>query len=117
MSRWSDQYEKLPIHDVVGNAIEVLDFDVETLNVDAATEYRRLSKAFDFLRDVLANLDPELAPDGFLNSVSSHLKQNVVAQISHFVANKNVQHLVNANDQLSSQLATIMQLKSEAKRS
>lgn len=110
MSRWTDDFNNLAIHKTVESAFEALDFETEELDGNVASEHRRLVKAFEFIKSILDGMDPELSPDAQLNSFANHLNQHVVAQISSYVANKNVQHLINANDQITSQIPTMFQL-------
>ncbi len=110
MSRWTDSFNNLTIHKTVESAFEALDFETEELDSNVASEYRRLVKAFEFLKNILDGMDPELSPDAQLNSMANHLNQHVVAQISNYASNKNVQHLTQANDQFTSQIPTMFQL-------
>ncbi|MEP3917579.1 hypothetical protein [Ascidiaceihabitans sp.] len=107
MSRWAYNFNKLAIHKTVESAFEALDFETKELDSNVASEHRRLVKAFKFLENILNGMDPELSPDNQLNSLASHINQNVVAQISNYVSNKNLQHLTQANDQFTSQIPTI----------
>lgn len=107
MSRWADSFNKLAIHKTVESAFEALDFETKELDSNVASEHRRLVKAFEFLKNILDGMDPELSPDAQLNSLANHLNQHVVAQISNYVSNGNAQHLTNANDQITSQVSTI----------
>lgn len=115
MSRWTDNFNNLAIHKTVENAFKVLDFETTELDSNVAAEHRRLVKAFHFIKNILEGMDPELSPDAQLNSMADHLNQHVVAQISNYVANKNAQHLTNANDQMTSQVPTMLQLTGMSK--
>ncbi|MCU9836777.1 hypothetical protein OEZ49_03250 [Ruegeria sp. WL0004] len=110
MSRWADNFDGLTIHKTVESALEALGFETDEMDSNAASEHRRLVKAFNFLKNILDGIDPELSPDALLNNVANHLNQHVVAQISNYVSNKNVQHLTQANDQFTSQIPTIFQI-------
>lgn len=115
MSRWADSFNNLKIHKTVESAFEALDFETDELDSNVASEHRRLIKAFEFLKNILDGMDPELSPDAQLNSMANHLNQHVVAQISNYVSNKNAQHLTQANDQLASQIPTIYQIAGMSK--
>lgn len=115
MSRWADNFDNLAIHKTVESAFEALDLETEDLDSNAASEHRRLKKAFDFLKSVLDGMDPELSPDAQLNSLANHLNQHVVAQISNYASNGNAQHLTNANDQITSQIPTIYHIAGMSK--
>jgi hypothetical protein len=110
MSRWAENFENLAIHKTVESAFEALDFETEELDSQVASEHRRLKKAFEFLKSILDGMDPELSPDAQLNSMANHFNQHVVPQVSNYVSNKNAQHLVQANDQFTSQVPTIFQM-------
>lgn len=115
MSRWADSFDKLAIHKTVESALESLNFETEELDSNAASEHRRLKKAFDFLKDVLDGIDPELSPDAQLNSLANHLNHHVVAEILNFASNGNAKHLTNANNQITSQIPTIYHIAGMSK--
>ena len=115
MSRWTDNFNNLAIHKTVESAFEALDFETDELDSNVASEHRRLVKAFKFLKNILDGMDSELSPDAQLNSMANHFNQHVVAQISNYVSNKNVQHLTQANDQFTSQIPTIFQMAGVSK--
>lgn len=115
MSRWADSFNNLAIHKTVESASKALNFETEELDSDVASEHRRLMKAFELLKNILDGMDPELSPDAQLNSMANHLNQHVVAQISSYVSNKNLQHLTQANDQFTTQISTIFQMAGVSK--
>jgi len=115
MSRWTDQFNNLAIHATIKNAYDALEFETKELDSDVVSEHRRLNKAFDLLKGVVDGMDPEFSPDAQLNALANHLNQHVVAQISSYVSNSNIQHLKNANDQFSTQVPTILQVAAMSK--
>lgn len=115
MSRWADTFDSLSIHNTVESALATLDIETEELDSEAASELRRLVKAFEFLKNILVGMDPELSPDAQLNSLANYLNQHVVAQISNYVSNKNIGHLTNANDHFTSQIPAILQMAGVSK--
>jgi hypothetical protein len=115
MSRWKDKFDGLAIHTTIANALAALDFETRELDSEVASELLRIEKAFELLQAILDGMDSELYPEAQLNSIANHLNQHVVAQISNYVSNSNVQHLKNANDQFDSQISTIFQMAGTSK--
>lgn len=98
MSRWSDEFDKHPIHQLLNQANEYLETEVENTNVAFEDERRRLKNVLGNLREVVAGLDPEFFPESLLNEVHQHFNGQVLTQLEAYSTRKTVAQLRSAND-------------------
>jgi len=69
MSRWSDEFESHPIHQLLNQADEYLSIEVEGTDAAFEDERRRLQDVLGNLRKVVSGLDPEFYPKPLLDQV------------------------------------------------
>lgn len=113
MSRWSDQFDSHQIHGTVQSMRDWLDVEVDEIDAEHESERRRFQKALDLIQAVLDGQDAELFPDNLLTNLNNQLRQSQIwNQIQNYSSNQNVQHLRNANDQLTAQMSLVYQIGS-----
>ena len=110
MSRWSDEFDKHPIHPMLNQADEYLAIEVEDTDAEFEDERRRLKNVLNNLRKVVAGLDPEFYPKQFLDQIHQHFTPHVLGQLKAYVANPAIAQLRAANDQATAQVANIYYL-------
>ena len=114
MSRWEENFRNHEIHQTLENIEEHLPDQDLTGDEREIVEKRRLRKIVAQFKDVLSELDEELAPDNLLNGVNNNLKQHVVQQCQNFYNNKNLNPLIEANNQASNNIQQLAMLRSIA---
>ncbi|UWQ11479.1 hypothetical protein K3X41_01905 [Aliiroseovarius crassostreae] len=105
MSRWSDEFDKHPIHQLLNQADEYLETEVDETDAAFEDERRRLKNVLGNLREVVAGLDPEFYPKQFLDQIHQHFTPHVLGQLKAYSANPAVAQLRAANDQATAQAA------------
>lgn len=98
MSRWSDEFDKHPIHQLLNQANEYLETEVENTDLAFEDERRRLKNVLGNLREVVAGLDPEFFPKPLLDEVYQHFNGQVLNQLEAYSTRKAVTYLRAAND-------------------
>jgi len=98
MSRWSDEFESHPIHQLLNQAEEYLSIEVEGTDAAFEDERRRLQDVLGNLRKVVSGLDPEFYPKPLLDQVHQHFNGQVLNQLQAYSSNKAVTQLRAAND-------------------
>lgn len=102
MSRWSEEFEKHPIHEMLSQAITYLDTDIEDTNAALESERRRLHGVVSNLREIVAGLDPEFYPTQLLNQVHQHLShQQFNQQLQAYSSSPQIKYLQAANDHIT----------------
>lgn len=111
MSRWSEQFEKHPIHETIKTLQDWLDVEVDEIDSEHEDERRRFSKALDRAGDAIEGSDAELFPEKLVSNLNNQLRQpQIWSEVSSYASNQNVQHLRQANDYLTGQLPLIYQI-------
>jgi hypothetical protein len=110
VSRWSDEFENHPIHQLLIQAIEFLETEVENTDVKFEDERRRLRKVLGNLQQVVQGLDGEFFPKPILDQINAHFSQHVLAQLRTFSTNHGIAQLQTANDQVTQHVPQIFQL-------
>ncbi|MFG6537621.1 MULTISPECIES: hypothetical protein [unclassified Sulfitobacter] len=105
MSRWSEEFEKHPIHELLNQADEYLETEVEDTDAAFEDERRRLKNVLGNLREIVAGLDPEFYPKQFLDQIHQHFTPHVLGQLKAYSANPAIAQLRAANDQATAQVA------------
>lgn len=74
MSRWSEEFESHPIHDLLIRARNYLEVEPEEVDARLEDERRRMKNVIGNLSKVVAGLDPEFYPGNWLDQVHSHFE-------------------------------------------
>lgn len=108
MSRWQTEFEQHPFQSIWKLIIE----ESETLAVDDETvltsvqEMARLKKVIEYLKQAMANIDVELAPqnvwDNFHNQCGPCLQE-----VRNYNSSRNIGHIKNANMHLDNLLSYV----------
>jgi hypothetical protein len=111
MSRWEEQFDKHAIHQTLEQINEWIKVELDDLNEGDIGEIRRCQKVLAMLTKSVGDLDVEVAPFQQLDTLNQQLRhQNIWNQLNSFASNKNVQHVINANDQLNPVIQTLIGL-------
>ncbi len=117
MNRWEEQLKNHPIHETLEWIKDCADSKVDDLDEEGLIEKRRLIKYVSYHEEVLKVLDSEVTPFNQLDSLNNQLRsKNIAPQLEAYKANGNVQHLKNANDQISNlltQLSLLLSISNE----
>ncbi|KHT61021.1 hypothetical protein RJ44_02010 [Alteromonas macleodii] len=102
MSRWKEQFHNHAIHQTLDKLQEWLSVELNDLNSGDVAELRRCRGVVDLISSTIFELDPELIPFQQLDDLNNQLRnQNVWNQVHAFSSNKQIQHVVTANNHLS----------------
>lgn len=108
MSRWVNEFNAHPFKESWANlvaAIDTLDVDDQTVT-STVEEVARLKKASTFINTVVQNLDLDLTPKSVW--ANSHSQTNpCLQQVNTYKSNRNVDHLVAANDHIDNILTYV----------
>jgi len=107
VSRWSDEFDKHPIHQLLNQADEHLAVEVEDTDAEFEDERRRLKNVLGNLREVVAGLDPEFYPKQWLDQINQHFTGQVLNQLKAYSAKPAIAQLRAANDQATAQAVNI----------
>ena len=110
MSRWSDEFDKHPIHQLLIQADEYLAIEVEDTDAEFEDERRRLKNVLGTLREVVAGLDPDFYPKQWLDQIHQHFNGQVLNQLKAYSTQKAVNQLRAANDKATQQAPQIFNL-------
>lgn len=110
MSRWSEEFESHPIHDLLIRARNYLEVEPEEVDARLEDERRRMKNVIGNLSKVVAGLDPEFYPGNWLDQVHSHFENQVIGHLRSYSDSPDVSQLTAANDQATAQVATIYNL-------
>ncbi|AQS48096.1 hypothetical protein BMG03_10005 [Thioclava nitratireducens] len=113
MTRWQENFAKHPIHATLDAIEQALDVDVDIEDASLASEWVRLEKVIKIIKQILHDLDPELAPINALNTINAQINNGgVLNSVRNFSNTKNPQHLVDANTQIDQAIASLYQITS-----
>ncbi|WP_153915976.1 hypothetical protein [Shewanella sp. TC10] len=108
MSRWTEQFENHPFQASwkgILEAVEEVTIDDETI-VTSVEEIARLNKVVTYLNGLLKSCDPELIPISIWQNF--HTQSNsCLQQINSYNSNRNIGHIINANNHLDNLLTYI----------
>lgn len=110
MSRWIDEYKNHAFWNTWESLSDILineELDTDN-NQPTIYETARLKKVFNYINNTLEQIDPELLPATFLNSLNQQAT-NCLSQVTSFKGNQNIGHLNNANTAIDSMLTSISQ--------
>ncbi|UWR25090.1 hypothetical protein K3757_11450 [Sulfitobacter sp. S223] len=110
MSRWSDEFENHPIHELLSQAEVYLETEVEDTDAAFEDERRRLKNVMDNLHQLVAGLDHEFYPKQWLDQLQQHFNQHVLNQLRAYSDNPDISQLRAANDQATTQIPKIYNL-------
>ncbi|MGI3163905.1 hypothetical protein [Pseudooceanicola sp. 200-1SW] len=102
VSRWSDEFNKHPIHQLLDEADECIAVEVDDTDAEFEGERRRLKNVLGTLRAVVAGLDPDFYPKQSLDQIHQHFKGHVLNQLKAFSEQKSIVQLRTANDNATS---------------
>ena len=99
MSRWTEPFEQHPIHTAIGDISERINAKFDGIDADGWSEIRRMRKVVSFFEETLKGFDAELVSSDFLDALNNEIQnQNILGHLTEYQANKDKQHLINAND-------------------
>lgn len=105
MSRWLQQLEKHAIHATLDQMESWIVGGLDSADENELSEVRRIMKIIISFRNLISDLDPELISFPQLDGLNNQLRhQNCWSQLTNYSNNKNVQHLVQANNHLTNAL-------------
>lgn len=107
MSRWSQDFSKHPFHTEWAALGVVLQGSSEA-ELEDTEEYARLKKVYLFMSGIIESMDPEIVSTNVLANMHPSV-QNVLGEVVAYFANKNVQHLKNANAHMDSVVSIVVQ--------
>lgn len=110
MSRWSDEFDKHPIHQLLNQADEYLAIEVKDTDAEFEDERRRLKNVLSNLRSVVAGLNPEFYPKQILDQIHQHFTPHVLGQLKQYSVTPSTNYLRAANDQATAQVANVYYL-------
>lgn len=102
MSRWTDKFEKHPIHETLSWLETATSTEYDQMNEVEVTERRRLNKIVQKYREALATIDPELLPFQQVETLNNNLRApNIADQVNRYISNGNVTNLQQVNNHLT----------------
>lgn len=110
MSRWSEEFENHPIHQLLNQAAEHLETDVEATDAAFEDERRRLKNVLGSLHEIVVGLDHEFYPKQWLDQIHARFSQHVINQLQAYSNNPTLAQLRAANDQATTQAPHIYYL-------
>lgn len=110
VSRWSQEFDKHPIHTLLDQADQYLAVEGKDIDDAFQAELERLKRLFVNLREVVAGLDPEFYPKPLLDGLNQHLANNVLNRLQSYANRPSISPLQAANDHFNSQIAAIYHL-------
>lgn len=108
MSRWTELFQN---HEVWVNwnslkkNVSNISFPTDA-DRPVTDEVTRLQKVITYLDATFAQFDPELTPQGILDSINQQLV-NCIAEVNGYISSPNVKHLMNANNNLDSVISLV----------
>jgi len=108
MSRWKNQFENHPFQKFWGDLIEAtknIQVDDESITTDVE-EIARLRKVVEFIQQLILACDPEFVPATTWQNFNQQC-QPCVIEVNHYINNRNIQHIVNANANVDNLLTYI----------
>lgn len=113
MQRWQDELLKHPLMATIQTIDEAISLDQPITDPVAETERTRLIKIIGLLKNIIDQIDPDLAPLDVLNAINSQIRNSsFISNIQQFSNNGNVNHLIDANSQITPILGYLYQLSS-----
>ena len=104
MNRWQEQFENHTIHKNLQKIKAILDKAPKDFENDQLVEVRRIKKIISYYDQVLKDLDPEITSFKQLDGLSDFINQNIFPSLNDYQNSKNVQNLIDVNNQLTGQL-------------
>ncbi len=118
MSRWDEQLKNHAIHETISQLKEWGSRDLEPPDSDGVSEQLRYLKILNLFEEQLKHVDADIFPFPQLDQLNSFLRnQNTWNQVQAYSGNGNHVHLVNANNQISSQLELLSNITVSSKKS
>jgi len=116
MTRWDDQLANHAIHETLREARSFVETTHENAASGIEVERRRFLKILDQIQTVLEQVDTEVLPFNLLDNLNNGIRhQNVWNQLTAFSSNGEIGHLESANNSVTAQLPTVMQLSTFSK--
>lgn len=117
VSRWSDEFDKHPIHQLLNQANEHLEAEVEETDSEFQNERLRLTNVLGNLKTVLAGLDSEFFPKTLLDQIQQNLShQHFLPQLQAYSNNPTLNNLQMANNHITASAPAIYQLASMSRQ-
>ena len=111
MSQWTDRVETHPIHELLSSLNAAFDQAQEYASgtASATDALSRVRQIADFVRYLLATIDPILVNPTTLTNLEQQLRE-IHSQVRNYISNQNEGHLTNANNTADALLAISSQL-------
>lgn len=101
MQKWIDILKNHRVHNTIKNLKTSLNkIDHDKMDEDIEQERERLSMAIKYVEHSLHSALPYLVDQKSLNTINEEL-QKVLSNLDSFIQNNNVNHLYNANDEIT----------------
>lgn len=113
MQRWEREFSSHPIHKLLAQLEEQLGGEVPVGSSGILPEKNRLRKVLKLIRQVIDQLDPDLAPLDLLQQVHDILvSRNIKYYVEQCGLSGNSDHIRQANDGINQVLPVVYQLSS-----
>ena len=99
MSRWATEFTQHPFQAIwksLTQTLEHTEVDDKTIPT-SVEELARLKRVIAYLDTILESIDPDLTPKSIWPSFHSQAEA-CLQQVNAYVSNKNIGHIINAND-------------------
>lgn len=111
MSRWSEQFDKHPIHSVLSEIKSLSLVQGSYIDDEMESERRRFDKFISNVEQVVQDIDPEFYPERPLTQISNALNNDAFrSQIREFTKEHRIESIRAANDHLTSILPNVLQI-------
>lgn len=116
MSRWSDEFEKHAIHELLRQTSEWATTNIKDADAEFEAERMRLRKVLAELWNIIRGLDPEFYPQPLLDQIHNHLQhQHFYQQLQAHSTSPQIGQLQTANNHITQYAPQIYQLAAMAR--
>lgn len=108
MSRWATEFSQHPFQPVwrlLVHNLEMTEVDDKTIPT-SVEELARLKSVVSYLDSILKSIDPEITPKSIWTNFHSQLLP-CFAQLEAYISNKNINHVVQANEHIDNLLTYV----------
>lgn len=113
MKKWQEQFDKHPIHNTIKLFEDEASKEVENIDSIDSIERARFLKVVILIKQVLKNIDPDLAPFDILNNIQDQFqRQGLINTINSYKQTNNTKIFENANNQINPCLSYVYQISS-----
>lgn len=108
MSRFREQFKAHPVHNTLTNLITLTETRTEISGAEEAKEKSSFLKITNIIKQSIDKIDPDLAPWQLLDQINNTLHGHSLPQIQAYSQNGNLQHIINANNQIRQHTAHLL---------